>query len=77
MSPEPTVIDFVARSRRSATVSTFSSGLWLAFSAIFANPAGPINNAALAAAAIGVFAVWVRQADRMARTSCWLRCFSS
>jgi len=40
-------------------------GLWLAYSAIFANPAGAMNNAALAAAAIVVivFAVWARQTD--------------
>ena len=40
-------------------------GLWLAYSAIFANPAGAMNNAALAAAAIAVivFAVWARQTD--------------
>jgi hypothetical protein len=40
-------------------------GLWLAYSAIFANPAGAINNVALAGAAvaIGVFAVWARQTD--------------
>jgi hypothetical protein len=42
-------------------------GLWLAYSAIFANPAGDLNNAALAAAAVAVivFAVWARQTDRM------------
>ena len=42
-------------------------GLWLAYSAIFANPAGALNNAALAAAAIAVIvlAVWARQTDRM------------
>jgi hypothetical protein len=42
-------------------------GLWLAYSAIFANPAGATNNAALAAAAVAVivFAVWSRQTDRM------------
>ena len=42
-------------------------GLWLAYSAIFANPAGALNNAALTAAAIAVivFAVWARQTDRM------------
>jgi hypothetical protein len=40
-------------------------GLWLAYSAIFANPAGAMNNAALAAAAIVVivFAAWARQTD--------------
>ena len=40
-------------------------GLWLAYSAIFANPAGAMNNVALAAAAIAVivFAVWARQTD--------------
>ena len=40
-------------------------GLWLAYSAIFANPAGAINNVALAAGAIAVivFAVWARQTD--------------
>ena len=42
-------------------------GLWLAYSAIFANPAGAMNNAALAAAAIAiiVFAVWARQTDSL------------
>ena len=40
-------------------------GLWLAYSAIFANPAGAMNNVALAAAAVIVFAVWARQTDRM------------
>ena len=42
-------------------------GLWLAYSAIFSNPAGAMNNAVLAAAAIAavVFAVWARQTDRM------------
>ena len=40
-------------------------GLWLAYSAIFANPAGAINNVALAGAAVavGVLAVWARQTD--------------
>jgi len=40
-------------------------GLWLAYSAIFANPAGAMNNVALAAGAIAVivFAVWARQTD--------------
>ena len=40
-------------------------GLWLAYSAIFANPAGAMNNPALAAAAVSVsvFAVWARQTD--------------
>jgi hypothetical protein len=40
-------------------------GLWLAYSAIFANPAGAMNNVALAAAAVAVivFAVWARQTD--------------
>ena len=35
-------------------------GLWLAYSAIFANPAGAMNNVALAAAAVAVIvlAVW-------------------
>ena len=42
-------------------------GLWLAYSAIFANPAGAMNNVALAAAAVAViiFAVWARPTDRM------------
>ena len=42
-------------------------GLWLAYSAIFSNPAGAMNNAVLAAAAIAavVFAAWARQTDRM------------
>ena len=42
-------------------------GLWLAYSAIFANPAGAMNNAALAAGAIAVivFAVWARQSDSL------------
>src|SRR6516164_611785 len=40
-------------------------GLWLAYSAIFANPAGAMNNVALGAGAIAVivFAVWARQTD--------------
>jgi hypothetical protein len=40
-------------------------GLWLAYSAIFANPAGAMNNVALAAAGVAVivFAVWARQID--------------
>jgi hypothetical protein len=40
-------------------------GLWLAYSAIFANPAGAMNNATLAAAAsaVIVLAVWARQTD--------------
>jgi hypothetical protein len=40
-------------------------GLWLAYSAIFANPAGAMSNVALAAAALAVivFAVWARQTD--------------
>jgi len=40
-------------------------GLWLAYSAIFVNPAGAMNNVALAAGAIAVivFAVWARQTD--------------
>lgn len=42
-------------------------GLWLAYSAIFSNPAGDMNNAALAAGAVAiiVFAVWARQTDPM------------
>ena len=42
-------------------------GLWLAYSAIFANPAGAMNNAALAAGAVAVivFAVWARQTDSL------------
>ena len=42
-------------------------GLWLAYSAIFANPAGAMNNVALAGAAVAVivFAVWARQADSL------------
>jgi len=42
-------------------------GLRLAYSTIFANPAGAMNNLALAASAIAVivFAVWARQADAM------------
>ena len=42
-------------------------GLWLAYSAIFANPAGAMNNVALAAAAVAVivFAVWARQTDTL------------
>ena len=42
-------------------------GLWLAYSAIFANPAGAMNNVALAAGAIAVivFAVWARQTDAL------------
>src|SRR5215469_587930 len=44
-------------------------GLWLAYSAIFANPVGAMNNAALAAAAIAiiVFAVWARQTHSLGR----------
>ena len=40
-------------------------GLWLAYSAIFVNPSGAVNNAALAAAGVAVivFAVWARQTD--------------
>ena len=43
------------------------AGLWLAYSAIFANPAGDMDNASLAAAAVAVivFAVWARRTDRM------------
>jgi hypothetical protein len=43
------------------------AGLWLAYSAIFADPAGDMNNASLAVAAVAivVFAVWARQTDRM------------
>jgi hypothetical protein len=42
-------------------------GLWLAYSAIFANPAGALNDAALAsgAAAVIVCAVWARRTDGM------------
>jgi hypothetical protein len=42
-------------------------GLWLAYSAIFANPTGDMNNASLAVAAVAVvvFALWARQTDRM------------
>jgi hypothetical protein len=42
-------------------------GLWLAYSVIFATPAGNMNNIALAAAAVAVivFAVWARQTDPM------------
>ena len=42
-------------------------GLWLAYSAISANPAGAMNNAALAAGAVAVivFAVWARQTDSL------------
>ncbi len=42
-------------------------GLWLAYSAIFANPAGAMNNVLLAAAAVAiiVFAVWARQTDSL------------
>jgi hypothetical protein len=43
------------------------AGLWLAYSAIFANPAGEMNNVSLAVAAVAVvvFAGWARQTDRM------------
>ena len=43
-------------------------GLWLAYSAIFANPAGAMNNILLtgAAVAIIVFAVWARRTDSLA-----------
>jgi hypothetical protein len=42
-------------------------GLWLVYSAIFANPAGAMNNVALAAGAVAVivFAVWARQTDSL------------
>jgi len=42
-------------------------GLWLAYSAIFANPAGAMNNVGLAAGAVAVivFAVWARQTDSL------------
>jgi hypothetical protein len=42
-------------------------GLWLAYSAIFANPAGAMNNVLLAAAAVAiiVFAVRARQTDSL------------
>jgi hypothetical protein len=42
-------------------------GLWLAYSAIFANPAGNVNNLALAGSAVAVIvlALWARQTDRM------------
>ena len=42
-------------------------GLWLAYSAIFANPAGAMNNVALAASAMAIiiFAVWARQSDSL------------
>ena len=42
-------------------------GLWLAYSAIFANPAGAMNNVLLVAAAVAiiVFAVWARQTDSL------------
>jgi hypothetical protein len=43
----------------------FLVGLWLAYSAIFASPAGAMNNVTLAGAAIAVivFAAWARQKD--------------
>jgi hypothetical protein len=43
------------------------AGLWLAYRAIFANPAGDMNNVSLAVAAVAVvvFAVWARQTDHM------------
>jgi hypothetical protein len=43
------------------------AGLWLAYSAIFANPAGAMRNTGLAAGAVAiiVFAVWARQTDPM------------
>ena len=42
-------------------------GFWLVYSAIFANPPGDMNVAALAASAAAViaFAVWARQTDPM------------
>jgi hypothetical protein len=42
-------------------------GLWLAYSAIFAHPAGDMNIAALAAGAVAViaFAAWARRTDPM------------
>ena len=58
-------------------------GLWLAYSAIFANPPGDMNIAALAAGAVAViaFAAWARQTDPMRWPSgtiwCSARCFWS
>src|SRR5215469_14303211 len=42
-------------------------GLWLAYSAIFANPPGDMNIAYLAASAVAVivFAAWAQRADPM------------
>ena len=42
-------------------------GLWFAYSAIFADPAGAMNNVALAAGAVAVivFAIWARQTDSL------------
>ena len=42
-------------------------GLWLDYSAIFANPAGAMYNVGLAAGAVAVivFAVWARQTDSL------------
>ena len=42
-------------------------GLWLAYSTIFASPAGDMNNVSLAVAAVAVVlcAVWARRTDRM------------
>jgi len=43
-------------------------GLWLAYSAIFANPAGAMDNVVLAAAAVAiiVLAGWARRTDPLA-----------
>ena len=42
-------------------------GLWLAYSTIFASPAGDMNNVSLAVDAVAVVlcAVWARRTDRM------------
>ena len=45
----------------------FLIGVWLAYSSIFANPAGAMNSAALAVSAdVAIaFSVWARQTDAM------------
>ena len=44
-------------------------GLWLAYSAIFANPAGAMDNVVLATAAVAVivFAVGARRTDSLGK----------
>jgi hypothetical protein len=51
-------------------------GLWLAYCAIFANPPGDTNIAALAASAVAVIAcaAWARRTDPMAWPSGTISC---